>query len=140
MKANLLIKKYKRLIRFSIVGLINTIVDFTIFIFLNKFFGLYFIFSQILGYAGGVINSFILNKIWTFKDKGINEKTPKQFAKFMIINLVSLSSTLIGMNIFVNYLNISVVVSKIMVTFISQIINYMGYKLCVFNSKIINLN
>jgi len=132
MKVNFLIKKYKRLIRFSIVGVINTAVDFMIFILLNKFIGVYYLFSQIAGYTGGIINSFILNKIWTFDNKNITKKTPQQLAQFILINLVSLSVSLIGMKMFVSSLSISVIISKVMVTVLSQVINYMGYKFWVF--------
>lgn len=133
MNINQLINKYVRIIKFSIVGIINTAVDFTVFVLLNKIFGIYFLHSQVFGYVAGIINSFILNKIWTFGDKEINKKTTTQFIKFIFINLVSLSITLVGMNIFVNYFNIDVIMSKVMVIFLSQIINYFGYKIVVFN-------
>lgn len=132
MKGSTSLKECKRLMRFSIVGVINTTVDFTIFIFLNKCIGLYYLFGQIASCTGGIINSFIFNKSWTFYNKNSSRITPQQLAQFVIVNIVSLTATLIGMKILVSSLNISVIISKVMVTVLSQIINYLGYKFMVF--------
>ena len=54
--------KLKHLTRFSIVGILNTLIDFFVFSMLQGVFGVNYVFSQFLGYSSGIANSFILNK------------------------------------------------------------------------------
>jgi len=127
--------KLKHISRFSMVGVMNTAVDFLMFTLSHSLLGLGYSFSQIIGYSFGVINSFILNKKWTFDDRKANKKTFHEFMKFSVVNLVSLSITIIAMTVLVKNLNIGVYSSKILVTVLAQITNYLGYKLWVFNEE-----
>jgi len=82
-------KEFKRFIRFGIVGVIGSIVDFG---FLNLFtlvFKLPFILSSILSFSLAVVNNFVLNRIWTFpgsrKDPILN-----QLIQFGLVSVVGL--------------------------------------------------
>jgi len=82
-------KEFKRFIRFGIVGVIGSIVDFG---FLNLFtlvFNLPFILSSILSFSLAVVNNFVLNRIWTFpgsrKDPILN-----QLIQFGLVSVVGL--------------------------------------------------
>ncbi|WP_058485372.1 GtrA family protein [Defluviitalea phaphyphila] len=130
-----ILKKYNTFYKFSIVGIINTFVDFSIFIFLNKYLGVHYLLSQIFGYTGGVINSFALNKKWTFNNTNNLKKGYVQFIQFIFINIISLIITSSLIKIFVEILYIDVVFSKIIVIFVAQIINFTGSKFLVFSNK-----
>lgn len=125
--------KLKQISRFSVVGIMNTLIDFIMFSLLNGVIGLNYMLSQVIGYSSGVVNSFIFNKNWTFSGNSHNKKLNKELIKFIIINLISLVITLVAMNILVKNLAINIYVAKIIVTFIAQIINFLTYKLLVFN-------
>jgi Predicted membrane protein len=125
--------KLKHLSRFSIIGVINTLIDFTVFTIFNSLFGVSYILSQGLGYSLGVANSFLLNKKWTFEDRKANKKSFYEFLQFIVVNLISLIITMMAMNLLVKNCNLNVYISKIMVTIIAQITNFLGYKLWVFN-------
>lgn len=82
-------KEFKRFVRFGIVGIIGSIVDFG---FLNLFtlvFKLPFILSSILSFSLAVVNNFVLNRIWTFpgsrKDPILN-----QLIQFGLVSVVGL--------------------------------------------------
>lgn len=124
--------KLKHITRFSLVGIANTLIDFLIFTMFNGLIGLNYITSQILGYSFGVANSFVLNKKWTFSRTNSNNTSLELF-QFIIVNLFSLLITLLVMNFLVGSLNINVYVSKIIVTFLAQITNFLSYKLWVFH-------
>lgn len=130
--------KYKHLIRFVIVGCINTGVDFLAFIFFYSIFGFEKLACQSLGYSLGMINSFIMNKLWTFESKGSRFETTNQFFKFLTVNAVSLGVSLLFLKLFAESCGMNIYASKILVTLIAQIINYTGYKLWVFNMKAVN--
>lgn len=132
---NIIFGKLKYVSRFSVVGIINTAIDFLMFTLSQSFFGLGYSISQIIGYSFGVLNSFVLNKKWTFHDKSANKKTFHELVQFVIVNLVSLSITIIAMKALITNFHTGVYVSKILVTILAQVTNYLGYKLWVFSEK-----
>jgi len=127
--------KLKHISRFSMVGVLNTAVDFLMFTLCQSVFNLGYSLSQIIGYSFGVINSFVMNKKWTFDDRKVNKKTFHEFMQFAVVNFISLSITIIAMNVLVKNLNVGVYTSKIIITLLAQITNYLGYKLWVFNEE-----
>lgn len=135
MKIKLLYEKYKSIIKFGIVGCINTAVDFITFTLLLTTLGMDKLVCQVGGYSMGIINSFVLNKLWTFNDKKEKANTISQFVKFVIINLISLGISLVGLNILSNKLYINVYVSKVIVTLFLQVFNYVVYKVFIFKGK-----
>jgi putative flippase GtrA len=57
----------RQAIKYGIVGVSNTIVTAAVIWIMMKLFGCPAVLSNITGYIAGVLNSFILNKQWTFK-------------------------------------------------------------------------
>ncbi len=125
--------KFKDISRFSIIGVLNTLMDFAVFTMFHSLFEVNYAVSQIVGYSFGVINSFIFNKNWTFVNRNANKKTAREFLQFIVINLISLTVTIIFMKLLIKNFGINVYVAKIIVTFIAQVTNFLGYKLWVFN-------
>lgn len=130
-----LFDRYKHIMRFAIVGFINTGVDFLVFTALHSAAGLDKMFCQIAGYGMGVANSFIMNKLWTFESSRPSIGTLNQIARFVAINILSLTVTLYGLYYLNDILSFNIYFSKVLVTLIAQIINYLGYKLLVFAGK-----
>lgn len=125
--------KLKQIIRFSFVGVMNTLVDFVMFSLFNGLLGVNYTFSQIIGYSSGVINSYIFNKKWTFSSKNRKQKTNIELIKFVIVNLCSLIITLVVMNMLISNFGVNVYLSKVIVMFIAQVVNFLSYKILVFN-------
>lgn len=121
------------IVKFSLVGVSNTLIDFLIFTIFHEVIGAGYIISQIIGYSSGILNSFILNKKWTFEDRSCSKDAVFKLIRFIIVNLISLGITLFFMNFLVKKANINVYVSKVIVTFIAQISNFIIYKLWIFN-------
>lgn len=86
-------RRSKTFIKFGIVGLMGTIVDF---IFYNIFIGFFHIrpaTSKGFSTEIAILNNFTLNDLWTFKQR----KTGKNiWQKLGIFNLVSLGGLIIG--------------------------------------------
>jgi putative flippase GtrA len=129
-----LISEYKKFIRqfikFNIVGVSNTLVDFGIFVILN-IMGVFYIYAQVISYGCGIMNSYILNRYWTFNYKGISHHFT--IFKFLGVNLLSLGISLAFLYIFRDYAGINILASKIISTFFSMTINFFGSKFWVFN-------
>ncbi|MCE5227425.1 MAG: GtrA family protein [Porphyromonadaceae bacterium] len=57
----------KQAIRYGVVGVSNTLITAVVIWVMMKMAGCSDVLSNITGYAAGVLNSFVLNKKWTFK-------------------------------------------------------------------------
>lgn len=56
-----------QMIRYGLVGVLNTLITAAVIYLCQEIMGLSPVVSNVLGYAAGVINSFIFNSRWTFK-------------------------------------------------------------------------
>ncbi len=128
-----LLNKYKRFIRFAIVGVINTLVTIAVNTVCNNVFHFHYKVSWVIAYAAGVTNSYIMNKLWTFESKGGNEtERTKEILQFVAVNLVSLAATTKGLDYLIQNMGIDKNLAQFPTIVISQFINYFGYKLWVF--------
>lgn len=130
-----IVTKHYSFWRFAIVGCSNTGVDFVVFTILREIFDVYYLWCQVAGYTFGTLNSFILNKKWTFESKTSRFQTSIQFVKFISVNLVSLGISLIGLKLLSGYWNINVYLAKVLVTAVAQLVNYSGYRFLVFGKN-----
>ena len=124
-----IIQKFRRVITFGIVGVINTGVDWAMFMICHELVGIRPELSQALGYASGIICSFVLNRSFTFKDR--SDAFWRQLIKFIAVNAVTMfvSAMLMGR---LTSMGINPYISKAFVTGVVMIMNYFGYKLVVF--------
>ena len=125
-----------KLIRFSIVGVGNTLVNWGIFFILNAF-GVYYIISNIIAYIIeyiiATINSYIWNSLWVFKyGQGLDINTS---VKFFILNLVGLTANTTIMYILVYILNLNKFMALVLASVVVVIMNYTINKLWVFKEE-----
>jgi putative flippase GtrA len=125
-------EKCVQIIKFTAVGILNTLIDISVAFALKGFFGIYYIICQIVGYTSGTLNSFFLNKFFTFKRNGAGQNSLLQFTRFIAINLVSLGATLVILKLLIDVLLINFYISKVIVTILSLSINFIGSKFWVF--------
>ncbi|KAF0112508.1 MAG: hypothetical protein FD147_104 [Chloroflexi bacterium] len=83
-------KERTRFIRFGIVGIIGSIVDFGVFNFLTIVFIVPAIVASVVSFLFAVINNFFLNRFWTFPD---TKHTPvlKQMTQFSMVSFLGLA-------------------------------------------------
>lgn len=136
------LKAYKQVLvqfaTFNVIGIMNTAIDFVIFMMLTEKLGLMVIPSNIISYGCGIMNSFLLNSKFTFR--AYNKHNKMQFIKFVTVNLVSLSISTLCLFMFVNVMGIQNVIAKIISLFFSVIINFSGNKIWVFEAQNKKLN
>lgn len=141
-----LIKQYEDFLKFGIVGVMNTLVDFAVYTLLYLL-GVPYRIAQCFSYAAGTLNSYILNKKWTFAsdrtDKaeeaavapiaGIGRRIDMaQALRFLIVNLVSLGVSLVLLGFLKERLDMNAIIAKVLVTVVTTLLNFAGSKLWVF--------
>ena len=78
-----------RFIKFAIVGISGTIVDFAIFNFLSILISLPIILSSIFSFCVAVVNNFYWNRNWTYPESQ-ETSSRDQLTKFFIVSLLGL--------------------------------------------------
>lgn len=121
-----------KFIKFGIVGILNTLINWTIFAILN-FLGMYYIISNIIAYVIATINSYIWNSKWVFKYKGEDKK--ETTGKFILLNLFGLSLNTVILYLFVDLMRFNKLIALVITTIIVMIINYILNKVWVFKEK-----
>lgn len=136
-----MMKEWSKFIKFGLVGILNTAIDFLVFnLFL--FFRCPPAISKAFSYTAGMINSFFFNKNWTFRAKGDGKK---QFVSFLLLNLATLAVSvglMKGLTPFLAELDclsayslLSNNLANLIVIAITMILNFIGSKTFVFYKK-----
>ena len=120
---------FRKFGKFGIVGLINTALDWLAFAFLIEVVNIEPRFAQVIAQSLAIINSYIMNKRWTFKDR---HHYKKSVFKFMAVQGASLILGYLSILLFHDTLGINEYLSKLAVVGVTVILNYFGNKLFVF--------
>lgn len=143
-------KTIRQVIQFAIVGVLNTLVDFAVFQALNLTLGWVYA-AQVLGYTFGIINSYLWNSNWTFREQ--RTRSLREVVLFIAVNLVSMGVSLgviwLCREVF-GITNVWVAswmpkflagflkgdtICKLIATVIAIAVNYLGNRLFVFKGK-----
>lgn len=135
-----MIKNKRQKVRFGLVGIINTVIDFSL-LFGLTLIGLPTITANILSSSTAFILSFLLNKKVTFKTSGTDLK--REIGLFIVV-------TLFGLWVIQNLVILAVewglrtsglspyiilAIAKVLATGVSLIWNYVMYSRFVFKSS-----
>jgi len=86
----------KQAVKFGSVGVLNTFVDLALYFVLTRWLGLggQPAVAKAISYSVGVINSFILNRLWTFQARGSSWATLVPFFLSSLVGLAINTGTL----------------------------------------------
>jgi putative flippase GtrA len=120
-------------IKFNIVGLANTLLDYGVFTLLIWLGLESIIIAQCISYGIGILNSYFFNKYWTFTQK--NKVQPKQVVRFLTLNGFGLLLSLGLLTLFTDQLHYKVQLAKLLATIGTMLFNFAGNKLWVFRER-----
>ena len=118
-------------LRFSLVGVANTLLDFAVFTLLTllPFFAERFVYAQVISYSCGVVCSLVLNKLFTFRQR--DPMTAKQIGFFLAVNLAALGASSGALYLYQLWQWPPMLAKALSVPF-SLGVNFVGNKLFVF--------
>ena len=128
-----LIKKHSKIIKFLIVWSVSTLIDLGFLYVFIEVLHLQLFIWVILSFLISVINWFILNKFWTFKDRSIKYK--RQFTKFLFVSMIWLFLTLTLMFLLTVISWVYYLLAKIITSLILVIWNFLWNKYWTFSIK-----
>ncbi len=139
--------KLVQFVKFGLVGVMNTVVDFAVLNLMSWMTGIksggeIFVINSVSTFVA-ILNSYFFNKYWTFKAKDTNTKKGVEFVQFLVVSLVGVvinGGIVYLVTTFVDpWFGLSETLwlnaGKIAATIISLVWNYIGYKLWVFKGK-----
>jgi putative flippase GtrA len=115
-------------IKFALVGLLNTGVDVAIFFLLTRI-GTPYVVAQVVSYSCGAANSYLFNKIWTFRSSGLSYA---EIVRFTTVNLISLGISVVVLSLLHGTAGVELAAAKGGATVSALAANFLGNKLWVF--------
>ena len=121
-----------KFVKFGLVGVLNTLINWIIFTMLN-FMGVYYIIANVIAYVIATINSYTWNSRWVFKYNGKDQK--ETTTKFILLNLAGLALNTMILYLLVDLIGLNKLISLVITTVIVMVINYIVNKIWVFKEK-----
>lgn len=118
-----------KLAKYALVGGMNTGVDFGVFCALVYGVGAASAWAQPISYGAGLLNSYFLNRKWTFKATG--DRHLGDAVRFVVVNAVSFGAAT-GTLLALEAAGWEPVLAKCGSVFVALAVNYAGYRLWVF--------
>ena len=124
--------EFFKLVKFGITGVMNTAVDFAVFILLG-YIGVPTYPAQAVSYSCGMMNSYIVNRSWTFKSKG--RFWSKELIRFVASNMIQMLLSIAVMWVFISKIGMIKIVAKIFATVIILLIGFLINRIWVFGKS-----
>lgn len=124
--------KVAQFVRFCVVGIGNTVADLGLFWLLSRA-GAPYLMAQVLSYSAGVLNSYLLNRTWTFRVTGKIQAL--EATKFVLVNVLSLLASTGVLFALHDGLHLNLGVAKVAAMGSAPVINFIGNLLWVFTAN-----
>ena len=123
----------KKFIRFCITGGLNTLVDFGVYTLLTAAAGLNLYLAQCISYSAGILNSYIINRRWTFQTS--QRFFSRELAGFLAVNAVILLVSVGLLYLLHNQLGLWHIAAKLATVAVTMVLGFVLNKLLVFRGK-----
>jgi putative flippase GtrA len=124
---------FRKLIKFSGIGVINTAIDFLIYSLLYSVFHVDASFAHVSGYTIGTINSYFMNKYITYKG-GTKDRRP-EITRFIFTNALSLAISTLTIWLLTDIYYMNGYIAKLCAIIVTQGVNFTLYSFWVFRKK-----
>lgn len=122
-----------KFIKYAVVGLTCTSLDFLLLYIFTEFLHIFYLLSAVLSIAVVLWLSFSLNKYWTFADFG--GQYFKQFFGYILSHMLALILSLIILTVLVEIFGLWYILARAVGTGLAAVINFSLTKKYVFNNQ-----
>lgn len=124
-------KLFAQLIKFGIVGVVATVIDFAVLTILTEFFGVHYLTSAAIGFIVSTLFNYFASMRYVFNSRfGANEKH-KELMIFVVLSVVGLVLNQIFMWLFVEIVGIFYIFSKVFATTLVMGWNFVSRKIWI---------
>lgn len=113
-----------QIIKFGIVGIIATLIDWTIFYILFNAFSVWYLLAKTIAFSISTIFNYYLSMKYVFVSKYGKEERFKEFQLFVVLSLIGMILTLVLLWFFVEKLFIHANIANLLVAGIVMVTNF----------------
>ncbi len=131
-------KKYidllKQLIKFGIVGVISTLLDYGLMVLFTEVFDVHYLLSSTLSYAISLVFNYLASMKYVFHSKEGMSRS-KEFIIFTVLCLMGMGLNQLVLWLIVEQLGIDYRISKILATGVVMVWNFVTRKIFLEEKK-----
>ena len=122
-----------KLLRFGIVGIFSSFVNYSVFLTLLTIFDVNYLLSSAIGFLAGVFGGFPFNRKWTFANKEVLTKSLA--LKYLLVYVANLLTSLVILGLLVETLHLLPQYANLLILAYTALGNFLGLKFFVFRRK-----
>ena len=120
-----------QLMKFGVVGIIATVIDFVVLTILTETFGVYYLTSAAIGFIIATLFNYVASMRYVFNSRfGPHEKR-KELIIFILLSVVGLGLNQFFMWLFVEFFSIFYIFSKVLATVLVMTWNFVSRKIFI---------
>ena len=117
--------------KFGVVGIIATVIDFVVLTILTETFGVYYLTSAAIGFIVATLFNYVASMRYVFNSRfGPHEKR-KELIIFILLSVVGLGLNQFFMWLFVEFFSIFYIFSKVLATVLVMAWNFVSRKIFI---------
>ena len=116
---------------FSIVGAINTLVHFAVFMALFEWAGVHHLVATTLGFILAVLNSYWMNSLWTFHD--LARRDSREFLRFVGVSVLAALVNFCCMLLLVDFWALYPPLAQVISILFTLLVNFLGNRYWSFS-------
>jgi len=120
-------------VTFGLIGVLNSLIQYVVFVVLLRALGVPMLAASAVGYGCGLVNSYALNRRWTFRVARGRNRT--EFARFCLVNLAALGINLLVLDLLVTARSLRPEVAQVAAIAASLVVNFAGNKWWTFRGR-----
>lgn len=124
-------KLINQIIKFGLVGVIATVIDFGILTILTEFFGVYYLTSAAVAFIIATIFNYAASMRYVFTSRFSEHEKKKEMLIFLVLSIIGLILNQLLMWAFVDIIGIFYVIAKVFSTIIVMGWNFVSRKVWI---------
>ncbi len=120
-----------QLMKFGVVGIIATIVDFVVLTILIEAFSVHYLTSAAIGFIVSTLFNYIASMRYVFNSRFRPHEKRKELIIFILLSLVGLGLNQFFMWLFVEFFSIFYIFSKVLATVLVMAWNFVSRKIFI---------
>lgn len=125
-------KIFIQILRFGFVGATAFLIDFGILYLLTEIIGANYLLANCFSFTVSVIYNYLMSVVWVFETDKTKNKVIELFI-FILLSIIGLGTNQLIMWILVDKIHVNYLISKIFVTGIVMVYNFITRKLFLEN-------
>lgn len=127
------LRELKKAARFVVVGISNTLLDFAVFTVLAQLLSVNVYLAQVAGYCTGTVNSYVLNRSWTFRAR--ERFFSPALVRFLCLNLGMLLLSTGLLYLFFDVAGLPKLIAKAGATGVIMVVSFLCNRFWVFRER-----